>query len=159
MDKRLGTSTVGKVLLEAQHLEEAREGPKCSNGHLMKQTKQVIARKNRAGENIGSGQSLRCNGCRDNVDPLKGYFHCGNNFCDNDLCLSCGKVGKVLNRNLEGVNISDADSLHKVGLCRFRHDNYDFLFDEDGNVFGLKGKFVGNHHEELENYFEEHGYD
>jgi hypothetical protein len=96
VDKRLGASTVGKVLLEAQHLEEAKEGPKCSNGHLMKQTKQVIARKNRAGEIIGSGgQSLTCDKCRDSVDPLKGYYHCGNNFCDNDLCLSCGKVQTV----------------------------------------------------------------
>jgi hypothetical protein len=69
------------------------------------------------------------------------------------------KEGKVQNRNLQGVNINNANELLKVGLCRFRHDHYDFLFDEDGNVFGLKGKFVGNHFDELEAYFEEHGYD
>ena len=92
--------TVGKAIPQAQHLEEVMQGPKCSNGHLMKQTKQVIARKNRAGENTWDGKNPACDICRDSVDPLKGYYHCGNNFCDNDLCLSCGKVGKVLNRNL-----------------------------------------------------------
>ena len=57
------------------------------------------------------------------------------------------------------MDINDYKSLFKVGLKRLTFDNYDFLFDEEGNVFGLKGKFVGNHFEELENYFEEHGYD
>ena len=67
-----------------------KQGPKCSNGHLMKQTRQVITRVNRAGEIIWSGHSLFCNMCGDDLDPLKGYYHCGNNLCDYDFCLSCG---------------------------------------------------------------------
>ena len=56
------------------------------------------------------------------------------------------------------MDVNNSDELQKIGLCRFSTDDYDFLFDEDGNIFGLRGVSVGNHHAELEQYFQEHGY-
>lgn len=43
----------------------------------------------------------------------------------------------------------------KLGLVRLEFSDFDILFDEKGNVFGLKGKFVGNHEQELTDYFAE----
>jgi len=47
----------------------------------------------------------------------------------------------------------------KVGLSRLHGKNgedLDFLFDEQGNVYTLKGEYEGNHGEMLDGYFKEY---
>jgi hypothetical protein len=61
----------------------------------------------------------------------------------------------VADLNLVGVDIKNAQALLNLGLFRVVFGDFDVLFDEQGNVFGLKGKFAGNHKAELENYFSE----
>ena len=47
----------------------------------------------------------------------------------------------VANRNLEHVDVNDAEALRQLGLFRLVFVDFDILFDEKGNIFGLKGKF------------------
>jgi len=47
----------------------------------------------------------------------------------------------VANHNLEHVDVNNADALQKLGLFRLVFGDFDLLFDEKGNIFGLKGKF------------------
>ena len=47
----------------------------------------------------------------------------------------------VANRNLEHVDVSNAGALRQLGLFRLVFVDFDILFDEKGNIFGLKGKF------------------
>ena len=47
----------------------------------------------------------------------------------------------VANHNLEHVDVINADALQKLELFRLVFGDFDLLFDEKGNIFGLKGKF------------------
>ena len=66
------------------------------------------------------------------------------------------KKTEHLNRNLKGVDIDNEHDLKKVGLSRLMGEDFDILFDEDGNVYTLRGEYAGTYANELETYFQEY---
>ena len=78
-----------KLTKRIQELELQKQGPKCMNGHLMKRSRKPFQRFHLDGY-VMDGVMLFCNRCEKPFRASRGYYHCGNDRCDYDLCSRCG---------------------------------------------------------------------